>query len=95
MFEKFIVTNHITKRYFERIGANKKEVYRRIQRDLHFSKVKRIVNIGNHRHIFTLHSKEFIFKKDGPNWILKTIIKRSRNDNDYAIQKRLKSEQTA
>ena len=94
MFEDFIITNHIAERYCQRIGADKKEVLKRIKRDLHFTKVKRIVNNGNHRHVFTYNSKEFIFKKDKKQWILKTIIKRSRSNNEYAIKKRLTSNAT-
>jgi len=89
MLENFIVTDHMLERYAQRVGSDKKETYRRIRKDLHFTKVRRIVNDGNHRHVFTLNSKEFIFKKDGNIWILKTIIKRSRQRNPIAIQQRI------
>lgn len=90
MFENFIVTDHIIERYQQRVKVPKKEVMKRIKKDLHFSKVKQIVNKGNVRHVFTHHSKEFIFVKDHNRWILKTVIKRSRNNNPQAITKRKK-----
>lgn len=90
MFEDFVITDHIIERYYQRVSQSEKDIKRRIKRDLHFTKVKQIVNVGNVRHVFTWHSKEFIFVKDGSKWILKTIIKRSRANNQYAIQKRKK-----
>lgn len=91
MFEQFIITNHVVERYLERVGAKKKDAVRRIKRDLHYTKVKKIVNKGNYRYVFTWNSKEFIFKKDKGRWILNTVIKRSRSNNDKAIQERLNS----
>lgn len=91
MFENYIITNHVVERYFERIGSKKKDVIKRIKRDLHYSKVKRIVNIGNTRHVFTINSKEFIFvQRRSGRWVLNTVIKRSRQNTDKAIQYRLK-----
>lgn len=89
MFDRFIITDHFMGRYEERVGGNKKELEKKIKRDLHFTKVKRIVNDGDHRHIFTRNSKEFIFKKDGNIWILKTVIKRNRRRNPKAINQRV------
>ena len=90
MFEDFIITDHIIKRYLERNpGSKKKEVRNRIKKDLHFTKVRKIVNNGNIRHVFTFHSKEFIFVQDGKKWVLRTVIKRTRNEVDRAINKRL------
>ncbi|MEK5205252.1 hypothetical protein NST55_28850 [Bacillus sp. FSL R10-2789] len=88
MFESFIVTDHIMERYLQRVSKTKKDVMRRIKKDLHFSKVRQIINNGNVRHVFTFHSKEFIFVKDGSVWVLKTIIKRNRVSNQEAIEKR-------
>jgi len=88
MFEDFIITNHIKERYKQRIGASEKEIVKRIKKDLKFTKVKRIVNIGNVRHVFTVNSKEFIFVKDGSKWILKTVIKRNRENTKKVIEKR-------
>ncbi|MDG0860309.1 hypothetical protein [Staphylococcus equorum] len=91
MFENFIITNHVVDRYLERIGSKNKDVMKRIKRDLHYTKVKRIVNCGNYRYVFTLNSKEFIFIYDRGKWILNTVIKRSRQNADKAIQDRLRS----
>lgn len=88
MFEDFIITDHIMKRYQERVSQSRKDVIKRIKKDLHFTKINQIINKGNIRYVFTLHSKEFIFVRDGSKWILKTIIKRSRINNQKAIQKR-------
>lgn len=88
MFEDFVITNHIIDRYEERIRAKRDEVIKRIKRDLHFTKVKKIVNKGNIRHVFTYNSKEFIFVKDGATWILKTIIKHNRERQPSIIKKR-------
>lgn len=90
MFEKFIITNHVIERYYERVSGDRKEILRRINNDLHFSKVKRIINIGSYRYVFTRNSKEFIFIKDNGKWILNTVIKRSRKSTDKAIEDRLK-----
>lgn len=88
MFEDYIITNHAMQRYMERVDFNPKEVIKRIKSDLYFKKVKRIVNNGNTRHVFTFNSKEFIFKNDCGTWILKTVIKRNRGTNPLAIEKR-------
>ncbi|PEN61630.1 hypothetical protein [Bacillus wiedmannii] len=88
MFESFVITDHIMERYLKRVAKTKKDVVKRIRKDLHFSKVKQIINNGNVRHVFTFHSKEFIFVKDGSVWVLKTIIKRNRATNEEAIEKR-------
>jgi len=71
-------------------GDLKSSIKVKIKRDLSFKRVKKIVNKGNTRHVFTLNSKEFIFVKTRGTWILKTIIKRNRQQNSYAIQKRLR-----
>lgn len=88
MFEDFLISQHICDRYRERVDGSVKNIKRKINQELHFSKVKQIINNGNVRHIFTLHSKEFIFVRKGRRWILKTIIKRSRLNNDHWIEKR-------
>lgn len=93
MFEDFIITDHIMQRYQERVSQSRKDVIKKIKKDLHFTKVKRIVNVGNIRHVFTRHSKEFIFVNDRGQWVLRTIIKRSRNTNDRAIYKRSKQKE--
>jgi hypothetical protein len=89
MFEDFIITKHAIERYRERVSEDAKDIIRRIKRDLYFKKIRRIVNKGNIRHVFTFHSKEFIFVNDNGKWILKTVIKRNRTRNPQAIEKRL------
>ena len=64
---------------------------KRIKKDLHYSKVKRIVNKGKYRYVFTFNSKEFIFVKDNGRWILRTVIKRNRKKSEQAIQERLRT----
>lgn len=89
MFEDFIITDHAIQRYKERVDDEEKDVIRRIKRDLYFKKIRRIVNNGNVRHVFTANSKEFIFVKDKKKWILKTVIKRNRETNKLAIKRRM------
>ena len=89
MVEHFVITHHILKRYKERIGSDEKETKDRIKKDLHFTKVRRIINDDDHRYIFTANSKEFIFKKGKGIWILKTVIKRNRKNIPNAINQRL------
>jgi hypothetical protein len=91
MFEDFIITDHVMERYQERVSETKKDVVKRIRKDLHFKKVQQIINVGNVRHVFTSHSKEFIFAKEGFRWVLKTIIKRNRNTQQVAMMKRKKN----
>lgn len=88
MFEDFIITNHVIQRYEQRVGECRKNIESRIKRDVRNLNIKQIVNNGNVRHIFTRNSKEFIFVKERNRWILTTVIKRSRNNNHEAIEKR-------
>lgn len=90
MFEEYIITKHAIKRYKERIGEDDKFIVKRIKADLHFTKVKRIINEENVRHVFTRNSKEFIFTKDRDIWVLKTIIKRNKYQQKEAISKKQK-----
>lgn len=85
MFENYIVTDHVIERYKERVGQAPNKVLQRIKSDLHFTKVKKIINNGSTRYVFTNNSKEFIFIKDHGIWILKTVIKRSRQKQQEAI----------
>jgi hypothetical protein len=89
MFEDYIITHHSIERYAERANYNKKNIIRQIKYDLRFTNAKRIINHENTRYIFTYNNKEFIFKKDKDTWILKTVIKRSRERTESAIEKRL------
>lgn len=90
MFEDYIITEHVVERYNQRISESKSDVEKRIRRDLSYKRVKRIVNNGNTRHIFTFNSKEFIFKKGKNCWLLITVIKRNRENNSHAINRRIK-----
>lgn len=88
MFGHFIITKHALERYIERVGYNKADVIKHIQNDLHYKKIVRIVNNGNTRHVFTRNSKEFIFINNHGKWILKTVIKRNRENHKEAISHR-------
>lgn len=91
MFEDFLISRHIMKRYRERADETIENVKRKINKDLKWMKVKKIINKGNHRHVFTTGSKEFIFKNDAGTWILKTIIKYNRDRFPLMIKKRIAS----
>jgi hypothetical protein len=88
MFEYYAITDHVIKRYRQRIGECNKDIVRRIRQDIRKLNVKQIINDGNVRHIFTENSKEFIFTKNRNRWVLTTVIKRSRSTNNEAIDKR-------
>lgn len=88
MFGHFIITNHALERYIERVGYKKTDVMKHIKNDLHFTKITRIINNGNTRHVFTRNSKEFIFINNHGKWILKTVIKRNRETHKEAINHR-------
>lgn len=84
MFEYFYITKHARDRYQGRVAKPSDNVKSRINRDLRINMIKRIVNIGNKRHVFTLYGKEFVFVYDG-KWILKTVIKHRRYYTQKAI----------
>jgi len=88
MFENYVITDHAVERYQERMGEEKKNVIKRIRADLHFTKVKRIINEGSIKHVFTRNGKEFVFTKDGNVWVLKTVIKRTRQNHTNRISKK-------
>jgi hypothetical protein len=91
MFENYIITTHVVNRYLERVSETQKDAIKRIRYDLSYKRVKRIVNIGNTRHVFTVNSKEFIFVKSKGRWFLKTVVKRSREATDRTIEKRIRT----
>ena len=88
MFEHYIITDHVVDRYRERVNESCENVKRRIKNDLYFKKIRQIITKGDVKHVFTLNSKEFIFVKERGRWLLKTIIKRTRQRTEYAIQQR-------
>lgn len=94
MIEKYVVTEHAIERYCNRVQREKAtddEIKRRIKKDLHYTKIKKIITRSNIKFVFTQNSKEFIFIKRNNMWVLKTIIKRTRENNLLAINKRLAS----
>jgi hypothetical protein len=86
----YIIDQHAVKRYKERIGNFKNlSTIDSIKRDLHFTRIKRIVHKEDEViHVFTVHSKEFIFTKEKDKLVLKTVIKRNRQNNGRSINKR-------
>lgn len=87
MFEHYIISDHVIERYAERIDGSKDNILRRIKKDLSIGKVKYIFNIGKKRHVFCEYGKQFVFEKERGKWILKTVIKRKRLENERAIKK--------
>lgn len=86
----YIVSSHAKKRYEERVGRySKMNTFQCIKQDLHFTRIKRIVNKGDGTtHVFARHSVEFVFKKERGKLVLKTVIKRTRDTHKDCIAKR-------
>lgn len=57
-------------------------------KDLKALKNKRIINIGDKKHIFYKNYREFILQKKGNTEILVTVIKHKRSTKQQAIEKR-------
>jgi hypothetical protein len=88
----YIIDPHAEERYRERVGVYSKMNTRQcIKADLHFSKIKKIVHKDDGTiHVFARHSVEFVFIKPKKTLILKTVIKRTRDKQNHAINKRQK-----
>lgn len=85
----YIIGPHVVDRYIERIGTYKgMSAEECIRKDLHFTKIKKIVNKNGDTHVFTVHSKEFIFSKEKGKLVLITVIKRNRETHKRVINKR-------
>lgn len=85
---KYIITDHAMERYAERINYNQKKTRDAIMKDLKALKNKRIINIGDKKHIFYKNYREFILQKKGNKEILVTVIKHKRSTKQQAIEKR-------
>jgi len=90
MFEHFVIGPHFIERYKERVqNLSESAIKSRIKQDLHFSKIKKIVNVNAHtRHVYTRYSQELVFHKKGKNWVLVTIMKHTRDSIDRQIARR-------
>lgn len=90
MFEHFIIGPHFLERYKERIqDMSDSAIKHRIKQDLHFSKIKKIINVDEKtRHVYTRYSQELVFHKKGNNWILVTIVKHNRKNINNQIARR-------
>jgi hypothetical protein len=86
----YIIGPHVVERYIERIGKYKgMTIEECIKRDLHFTKIRKIVNKKNgDTHVFTIHSKEFIFSKEKGKLVLITVIKRNRETHQKTMNRR-------
>lgn len=85
---KYIITDHAMERYAERINYNQKKTRDAIMKDLKALKNKRIINIGDKKHIFYKNYREFILQKKSNTEILVTVIKHKRSTKQQAIEKR-------
>ena len=84
----YIVTKHAIERYEERIGKYKgTSTLECIKIDLGFKRIKKIVNKGKTKHVFTTGNIEFIFEVCRNRLYLKTVIKRNRNNGKKKIGK--------
>lgn len=85
---KYIITDHAMQRYAERINYNQRKTRDAILKDLKALKNKRIINIGDKKHIFYKNYREFILQKKGNTEVLVTVIKHKRSTKQQAIEKR-------
>lgn len=85
---KFIITKHAMERYSERVNFNHNSVRKAILKDLKALKHKRIITIGDKKHVFFKNYREFILKVDGEKEILVTVIKHRKDKKEEAIRKR-------
>ena len=85
---KNIITDHAMERYAERINYNQKKTRDAKMKDLKALKNKRMIIIGDKKHIFYKNYREFILQKKGNTEILVTVIKHKRSTKQQAIEKR-------
>lgn len=83
-----VVTKHAAIQYDRRV-ISKSSKKRSINKDLSVMNLRRIIYFGKDVHIFTKGYKEFICVIRGNKLIIKTVIKRNRDDTNFTIQKLL------
>jgi hypothetical protein len=84
----YIVTKHAIERYEERVGKYKNlSTVECIRVDLNYKRIKRIVNKGKTKHVYTTGNIEFIFEVCKNKLYLKTVIKRNRENGKRKIEK--------
>lgn len=86
MFDEYIVSKHVLERYAQRVQGSTDNILRRIEKDLSIKKTKYIFDIGCKRHVFSEYGKQFVFERCPGVWVLKTVIKRNRTENNRAIR---------
>ena len=94
MIWRYIITDHAIQRYESRTNKSKQNTKHRMLRDLHATRNKKIVTIGNTTFMFytqpSTNVREFIMEKKNGKYIVTTIINRNRHDSEIAYQNRLK-----
>lgn len=97
MIGKYIVTKHALERYSERTNESKQPTLNRILRDLHATRGKKFVYIGDTVYCFytqpNTNVREFIMKQRNGKYYITTIINRNRKDSDLAYKNRLKQKE--
>ena len=88
MRERYVVSWHSMMRYVQRIGGTMEEVHNSIKYDLATSRIKKTIDINEHRHLFDRDNREFIFVKGKDSWVLKTVVKREEKETQEIIRKR-------
>lgn len=82
------MSEHGEQRYIERIGVRKNmSVQKSLEKDLHYKRIKKIVDKTDTKHVFTFGRTEFIFSKKGSKLILKTVIRHNVKSEIYKQQK--------
>lgn len=92
--DKYYITKHAIQRYQERTNEAKKPTIHRMLRDLHAMRNKKMVRIGNVKHIFykqpNTNVREFIVVEKQNRLVVTTIINRNSADSEVAYQNRLR-----
>lgn len=88
IFGHIIFSDHAIERYRERILKHKnldmemdrKDVIKLILRDISYKNIKKIVNYGNYKFVFTRYNCEFRFERshDNKSWVLLTVVRYKR-----------------
>lgn len=97
MIGRYIITNHALQRYEERTNKSKQNTRHRMLRDLHATRNKKMVYIGNTVHTFykqpNNNVREFVMEKKNNVYVVTTVINRNSEDSEAAYKNRLKQKE--
>ena len=94
MIGKYIITQHALERFDQRTNKSKQDTMKRMLRDLHATRGKKLVYIGDTTYMFytqpNQNVREFILKSRNGKYYVTTIINRNKEDSEIAYQNRLR-----